>query len=276
LEEPGDASEALAAGLDELAEVHLGEERAVEDPVAESAARHRVAPEVGTPPEHGVDRIERRPASAEQQDVRGATPLGEGREQRLQTVVTHAREDQVEALRAFEVVNRLRPVQLLALAGRLRAAIEQPDQVAIAAARFAESSHDVGDVHFAIEAGIIAAAIAAGDPDTFLDSTADITEGILAAREALAVVKARGIDVDAVPDAQMFFAPTEAVAPAIREQYQVDRAARKIMTRHTGGDELGRIVGDVLASAHALGVATPVLAKLEPAVDAYAGAAAAS
>jgi len=131
-------------------------------------------------------------------------------------------------------------------------------------------------VHFAIEAGIIGAAIAAGDPDDFLDSTDWISQGILAVRDALAVVTARGIDVGAVPDAQMFFAPTEAVAAGIKEQYRVDLAARKIMTRHTGREELGRIFGDVLASGRALGVATPVLDSLETAVDAYSATAAVS
>ncbi|HYC07515.1 MAG TPA: 2-dehydropantoate 2-reductase N-terminal domain-containing protein [Candidatus Binatia bacterium] len=131
-------------------------------------------------------------------------------------------------------------------------------------------------VHFAIEAGIIGAAIAAGDPDGFLDSTEWLTEGILAVRDALAVVQARGISVEAAPDAQVFFAPADMVAAGIREQYQVDLAARKIMTRHTGREELGRIFGDVLATARALGVSTPVLDRLEPAVDAYASVAAVS
>ena len=89
-------------------------------------------------------------------------------------------------------------------------------------------------VHFAIEAGIIGAAIAAGDPEVFLDDVERISEGILAVRETLAIVRARGIDVDTVGDAQVFHAPAEAVAEGIRQQYRVDLAARKIMTRHTG------------------------------------------
>lgn len=101
-----------------------------------------------------------------------------------------------------------------------------------------------------------------------------IDEGILAVREALAVVGARGIDIETVLDAQPFFGPADAVAAGIVQQYQVDLAARKIMTRHTGREELGRIFGDVLASARTLGVATPVLDALEPAVSAYAGMAA--
>lgn len=69
-----------------------------------------------------------------------------------------------------------------------------------------------------------------------------IDEGILAVREALAVVGARGIDIETVLDAQPFFGPADAVAAGIVQQYQVDLAARKIMTRHTGREELGRIL----------------------------------
>ena len=46
----------------------------------------------------------------------------------------------------------------------------------------------------------------------FLGSVDRIAEAVLAVRDALAVVRARGIDVDAQPDTQMFAAPEQIVA----------------------------------------------------------------
>ena len=118
--------------------------------------------------------------------------------------------------------------------------------------------------HFAIEAGVIGTAIKAGDPSRFLDSTDWLEQAVLAVRDALAVVKARGVEVTAILDAQPFFAPPEAVAAGIREQYRVDRAARKIMERHTAHDELQHIYFDVLATGRELRVEMPTLAALAP------------
>lgn len=122
--------------------------------------------------------------------------------------------------------------------------------------------------HFAIEAGVIGTAIKAGDPSVFLDSTDWLEQAILGVREALAVAQARGVDVTAILDAQPFFGPLQAVAAGIREQYRVDRAARKIMERHTAHDELQHIFFDVLETGRELGVEMPVLTALAPYVAA--------
>jgi hypothetical protein len=58
------------------------------------------------------------------------------------------------------------------------------------------------------------------------------------------------------------------VAAAIREQYRVDRAARKIMERHTAHDELQRIFFDVVETGRELKVEMPVLTALAPYVAA--------
>jgi len=92
---------------------------------------------------------------------------------------------------------------------------------------------------------------------------------VFAVRESLAVVQARGVDIDASSDAQMFFAPAEMVAEGIRAEYQVNRPARKIMQRHTGAEELRRIYHDVLDTGRQLGVAMPHLEALGGAVDAW-------
>jgi len=123
--------------------------------------------------------------------------------------------------------------------------------------------------HFAVEAGVIATAIKAGGVDTFLADVEWIRESILAVRDALAVVEARGIDPRSVPDVQMFFAPEREVAEGIRGLYASDRAARKIMERHTGREELQRIHHDVLDTGRELGVPVPTLQALGPFVDAF-------
>lgn len=128
-------------------------------------------------------------------------------------------------------------------------------------------------VHFAIEAGVIATAVKAGGVAAFLADVDAIAEAVLAVRDGLAVVSARGVDPQTIPDAQMFFAPEQPVAEGIRELYAVDRAARKIMERHTGGAELKRIYRDVLETGRELGLLMPTLEPLEPYVDALSDAA---
>ena len=125
--------------------------------------------------------------------------------------------------------------------------------------------------HFAVEAGVIGTVISVGDVDTFLDSTEHLERAVLAVREALNVVRARGVDVDVFPDAASFFAPEGLVAEGIRAEYQTNLPARKIMQRHTGAEELRRIFHDVLDTGRALGVETPHLDALIPAVDAWNG-----
>jgi ketopantoate reductase len=128
-------------------------------------------------------------------------------------------------------------------------------------------------VHFAVEAGVVASAMKAGSVPTFLDDTNALAEAVLAVRDAFRVVAARGIDPWILPEAQMFGAPEDAVAQAIHDQYQVDGAARRIMERHTGGEDLTSIYRDLVATGHQLGVDLPVLEALSPYVAAYAAAA---
>lgn len=123
--------------------------------------------------------------------------------------------------------------------------------------------------HFAVEAGVIATAIKAGGVEAFLSDVERIREAVLAVRDALAVVEARGVDPRSVPDVQMFFAPEREVAEGIRALYASDRAVRQIMERHTGREELQRIYHDVLDTGRELTVQMPTLEPLEPYVDAF-------
>ena len=124
--------------------------------------------------------------------------------------------------------------------------------------------------HFAVEAGVIATAIKSGSVDQFLGSVDRIAEAVLAVRDALEVVRARGVDIDTLPDAQMFAAPEQMVAQGIKDLYEADRAARRIMQRHTGGEELKRIYADVVATGRELGVDMPVLEPLGSFIETYA------
>jgi len=124
-------------------------------------------------------------------------------------------------------------------------------------------------VHFAIEAGVIGSVIAVGDVEEFLNDRGHLQDAVLAARDALAVVRARGVNIDDSSDAQMFLAPAGAVAEGIHAEYQTNPAARKIMQRHNGGDELTRVYHDVLDTGRQLNVPMPHLEALRDAVDAW-------
>jgi len=120
---------------------------------------------------------------------------------------------------------------------------------------------------------LISSAIAAGSIEGLLDDIGALESAILASREALEVCRARGVDVDAVPDAQTFFAPAAAVAIGIHDFYATNLPARRILERHTGVDELKRIYADVVQTGRELGVPMPRLTALGPAVEAWTGAA---
>jgi len=126
-------------------------------------------------------------------------------------------------------------------------------------------------VHFATEAGLIGSAIAAGSVDAMLDDTARLRAAILVGREALEVCRARGVAVEQIPDAATYYAPAAAVAVGIHDFYSTNLPARKILERHAGVEELKRIYADVVATGRQLGVATPRLIELGPAVEAWTG-----
>ena len=104
-----------------------------------------------------------------------------------------------------------------------------------------------------------------------LDDIGTLANAILAGREALEVCRARGVDVDTVPDAQTFYAPADAVALGIHDYYATNLPARKILERHIGVEELKRIYADVVATGLRLGVPMPRLIGMGPAVEAWTG-----
>jgi len=82
--------------------------------------------------------------------------------------------------------------------------------------------------YFSVEAGVIATAIKAGDVVMFLSDDERIRGAVLAIREALTVVGARGVNPRSVPDVQVFSAPEGEVARTIRGLYASGRAARLV------------------------------------------------
>jgi hypothetical protein len=122
--------------------------------------------------------------------------------------------------------------------------------------------------HFAVEAGVIATAIKRAVSTRSCPMSSG--SGRPFSRSAM---RSRSWRRAVSPPArcrtfQMFFAPEREVAEGIRVPYASDRAARKIMERHTGREELQQIYHDVLDTGRKLRVAMPTLEPLEPFVDA--------
>lgn len=122
-------------------------------------------------------------------------------------------------------------------------------------------------VHFAINSGIIGSAFKAGSASKLLHSIPHLRQGILAGREALAVCRARGVDVDSFEDSKPFYLPAWLGATAVWFMMKTNLPARKIMETHTAVDELQVIYRDVLKSGEELGVPMPHYLSLKSYVD---------
>ncbi len=122
-------------------------------------------------------------------------------------------------------------------------------------------------VHFAINSGVIGAAFKAGGAAQLLNSVPRLHDAILAGREALAVCKARGVDVMGFEDAKSFYQPAWLGAMAIWLMMKTNAPARRIMETHTAVDELQEIYRDVLKTGQALHIAMPHYLALQDYVE---------
>jgi len=122
-------------------------------------------------------------------------------------------------------------------------------------------------VHFAINAGIIGAAFKAGGATELLNSIANLRKGILAGREALAVCRARGVELESFEDAESFYLPAWLGASVVWFMLKTNLPARKIMETHTAIDELQAIYGAVLKTGEELNVSMPHYVSLKEYVD---------
>ena len=96
---------------------------------------------------------------------------------------------------------------------------------------------------------------------------AHLRKGILAGCDALAVCRARGVDVDSFEDAKSFYLPAWLGAKAVWFMMKTNLPARKIMETHTAVDETQVIYRDVLRTGEALGVSMPHFKSLKRYVD---------
>jgi 2-dehydropantoate 2-reductase len=122
-------------------------------------------------------------------------------------------------------------------------------------------------VHFAINCGVIAAAFKAGGSKQLLDNILRLREAILAGREALAVCRARGVDVMAYEDAKAFYLPVWIAAAGVWFTMKTNLPARKIMETHTAIDELQHMYADLQRTADELNVPMPIYKSLQGYVE---------
>jgi 2-dehydropantoate 2-reductase len=123
--------------------------------------------------------------------------------------------------------------------------------------------------HFAVEAGVMGGVIRVGGATKFLKDASALAPAARMVRDALAVVRARGVELSLVADVQRFLGPEMLIGQSIEALYATDRAARTILEHQRRGDDMVRIFRDVLDTGRALSVNMPSLMALEPAVQRF-------
>ena len=128
-------------------------------------------------------------------------------------------------------------------------------------------------VHHAINAGGIGICLWAGGIAEATRSFATLRLGTLATREALAVVAARGVELERYPDARSILNTPVwlaglAVIYAIRFTEKARRLLRASHFTHSP-EEMKRYYFDVLNTGESLGVAMPHLASLREKIERY-------
>jgi 2-dehydropantoate 2-reductase len=122
-------------------------------------------------------------------------------------------------------------------------------------------------VHFAINSGIIGAALKAGNAQKLLNSIPLLRTGMLAGREALEVCRAKGVNLESFEDTKLFYLPAWLAAAGVWYMMKSNLPARKIMETHTAVDELQAICRDVLKTGEALNIPMPKFQSLKRYVD---------
>lgn len=128
-------------------------------------------------------------------------------------------------------------------------------------------------VHHAINAGGIGVALWAGGIAQAMRSVKTMKTGILATREALAVVGARGVDLANHPDAKgALETPMWLAIPAVMYFIRCTEKGRRLLRAshfENNPEEMKRFYFDVLHSGESLGVSTPHLSALRDGVERY-------
>ncbi len=122
-------------------------------------------------------------------------------------------------------------------------------------------------VHFVSDAGLFSQGLRLGSLSKLAGATGDLREGLLAGRELLPLLKARGLDLRRHRGGVLLFrAPTWLTAPALAWLTTHVAPVRVNFAAHSDPEaqEPREICRDALAEARRLGVAVPRLEAAEP------------
>ncbi|GAA4211050.1 ketopantoate reductase family protein [Microbispora amethystogenes] len=122
-------------------------------------------------------------------------------------------------------------------------------------------------VHFASDAGLLSQGLRAGSLSKLVGATGDLREGLLAVRELLPLLEARGVDLRRHRGGVLLFrAPTWLTAPALAWLTAHVALARVSLAAHSDpeAEEPREVCRDTLAEARRLGISVPRLEAAEP------------
>ncbi|WP_238006455.1 2-dehydropantoate 2-reductase N-terminal domain-containing protein [Dactylosporangium sp. AC04546] len=122
-------------------------------------------------------------------------------------------------------------------------------------------------VHFVSDAGLFSQGLRLGSLSKLAGATGDLREGLLAGRELLPLLKARGLDLRRHRGGVLLFrAPTWLTAPALAWLTAHVAPVRVNLAAHSDPDaeEPREVCRDTLAEARRLGISVPRLEAAEP------------
>jgi len=122
-------------------------------------------------------------------------------------------------------------------------------------------------IHFVSDAGLFSQGLRLGSLSQLAGARRDLGEGLLAGRELLPLLQARGIDLRRHRGGLLpFWAPTWLTAPALAWLTTHVALARASLAAHTDPDaeEPREVCRDTLAEARRLGISVPRLEAVEP------------
>ena len=122
-------------------------------------------------------------------------------------------------------------------------------------------------VHFVSDAGLFSQGLRLGSVSKLAGATGDLREALLAGRELLPLLQARGLDLRRHRGGVLLFrAPTWLMAPMLAWLTAHVAPARVSLTAHSDPDaeEPREVCRDTLAEARRLGISVPRLEAVEP------------
>nr|WP_042193763.1 2-dehydropantoate 2-reductase N-terminal domain-containing protein [Kibdelosporangium sp. MJ126-NF4]CEL20900.1 similar to Ketopantoate reductase [Kibdelosporangium sp. MJ126-NF4]CTQ98295.1 similar to Ketopantoate reductase [Kibdelosporangium sp. MJ126-NF4] len=122
-------------------------------------------------------------------------------------------------------------------------------------------------VHFVSDAGLLSQGLRLGSVSKLVGARGDLREGLLAGRELLPLLRARGLDLRRHRGGVLVFrAPTWLTAPALAWLTAHVALARVSLAAHSDPDaeEPREVCRDTLAEARRLGISVPRLEAAEP------------